>query len=591
MELAGRIARDAGELAGGDQAPRARGPDRRGPRRAGPRGRGVRAHGRRARPTSRRSPRSSRSASPTSGSSGPARRSGEFDDDRSHPQREGRGHRARRRARVPRHPVRGAARSGPAASCRPCAKTPGTACATRRASRPEIAQADLPIARMLGSARRRLERRRPLPQRVDARVRRRAPAGDGVDPRRRVRVRLGRGAVVRRHALRAARRRRRRHDQLPARAARLPAPRRPVRRRRSRAPATPGILDQVAALEWVRDSIAGVRRRPRRRHDLRRVGRRQQRRHAARGCPRRAGLFHKAIAQSGAGAWVSTTASAPPTIARAHARQARRAPGDIEALQALPLEQTASPRSPASATSVDGERRRRCRGSRWSTATCCRSCRSTRSRPGTPAGVHLLTGTNEHEMTLFQVLDPTLAELDDAGIVERLARVADRPARAARTRTASSMPDATAPRAVVGARDRRRVPHPRDPARRGAGRARPGVDVPLHVGDAGVRRRAAVDARARDPVRVRHPRPARRRRVHRRRPGARRRSPTRCTGRGSRSPATGDPGWPAYEPTRRATMRFDAEIRGRSTTPTREPAPGLGAGRQPDRSRADGVDP
>ena len=39
-------------------------------------------------------------------------------------------------------------------------------------------------------------------------------------------------------------------------------------------------------------------------------------------------------------------------------------------------------------------------------------------------------------MTLFQVLDPTLADLDDAGIVDRLSRRARRPGRAARTRTA-----------------------------------------------------------------------------------------------------------------------------------------------------------
>ena len=37
-----------------------------------------------------------------------------------------------------------------------------------------------------------------------------------------------------------------------------------------------GMLDLVAALEWVRDNIAAVRRRSRQRHDLRRVGRRRE---------------------------------------------------------------------------------------------------------------------------------------------------------------------------------------------------------------------------------------------------------------------------------------------------------------------------
>jgi para-nitrobenzyl esterase len=39
---------------------------------------------------------------------------------------------------------------------------------------------------------------------------------------------------------------------------------------------------------------------------------------------------------------------------------------------------------------------------------------------GSAAGVHLMTGTNQHEMTLFQILDAELANLDDDGIVKRL---------------------------------------------------------------------------------------------------------------------------------------------------------------------------
>ena len=42
-----------------------------------------------------------------------------------------------------------------------------------------------------------------------------------------------------------------------------------------------GMLDLVAALEWVRDNIAAVRRRSRQRHDLRRVGRRREGQRAA----------------------------------------------------------------------------------------------------------------------------------------------------------------------------------------------------------------------------------------------------------------------------------------------------------------------
>jgi para-nitrobenzyl esterase len=42
--------------------------------------------------------------------------------------------------------------------------------------------------------------------------------------------------------------------------------------------------------------------------------------------------------------------------------------------------------------------------------------------------VHLLTGTNEHEVTLFQVLDASLADLDDDRILTMLAAITDRPA-------------------------------------------------------------------------------------------------------------------------------------------------------------------
>ena len=111
-----------------------------------------------------------------------------------------------------------------------------------------------PTFAMTHDARRRAardQRGQPLPQRVDARRATTRAAGDGVDPRRRVHLRLGRHAVVRRHAVRAARRRRRRHDQLPPRSVRVPAPRRPVRSRvrrlRQRGHPRPGRRARVGA--------------------------------------------------------------------------------------------------------------------------------------------------------------------------------------------------------------------------------------------------------------------------------------------------------------------------------------------------------
>ena len=88
------------------------------------------------------------------------------------------------------------------------------------------------------------------------RVGRRPAAGDGVDPRRRLhrrRRRRRRGTTA--HGL-AARRVVVVDDQLPARRARLPRTSPSSARSAATASGNYGMLDQIAALEWVHDNIA-----------------------------------------------------------------------------------------------------------------------------------------------------------------------------------------------------------------------------------------------------------------------------------------------------------------------------------------------
>jgi para-nitrobenzyl esterase len=70
---------------------------------------------------------------------------------------------------------------------------------------------------------------------------------------------------------------------------------------------------------------------------------------------------------------------------------------------------------------------------------------------GSAAGVHVLIGTNAEEMKLFQVMDPTLGTLDEAGLVQRTAAVIGDAGRAAELITAykASRPGA-APAEVWG---------------------------------------------------------------------------------------------------------------------------------------------
>jgi para-nitrobenzyl esterase len=196
-----------------------------------------------------------------------------------------------------------------------------------------------------------------------------------------------------------------------------------------------GILDQVAALEWVRDNIEVFGGNP---DDVTIFGESAGAMSVGTllGTPRAAGLFHRAILQSGAASFAATSSGATAVAERLMATAGITS---VDELVALPTDAVLEAQQKMLAADgtlglpfrpvVDG--------------TVLPASPLDTIASGATGAVPILEGTNRDETTLFLLLDPTLGDLDEAGLVARAAAMVGNHAATAVERYRANRPDAS----------------------------------------------------------------------------------------------------------------------------------------------------